>query len=55
MTILYVEEDITNCDCEENGCDCEESCDCICECEECDPWDTTMCACGGNCGCGAQT
>jgi len=54
MTILYVEEDTINCTCEENGCDCEEDCDCICECEECDPWDNTACACGGNCGCGAQ-
>jgi len=39
MTVLYIEEEIKDCQCEEEDCDCDGECDCICECKECDPWD----------------
>jgi len=42
-----------NCDCADGGeeCLCEDGCECVCPecgCQE------EGCACGGNCGCGAE-
>ena len=44
-----------DCECMETGeCSCEDSevaCMCVCECIECEDYNSYICECGGNCQC----